>query len=165
MLPQNGPIRMTGLWKRGLVAMLIFFAEKEPAMTAETEPSISGQMDTQYGKRNHIHKLRPLKKRPNFYYMQTIFHMQVALLTEQMSRKKVLERSQQGSSWSNHCLDELSTLLENDETSQDSKHDKRRKGSSIELPDVLVTKTMRKNQSWRMCCWLQTVAVENQRQD
>ena len=57
---------------------------------AEAEPPSPVQMDAQYGKRNHDHNLRP-RKRPNFQHLHAMFHMQVALITEQMSAKKGLK--------------------------------------------------------------------------
>jgi len=64
--------------------------ETRPIKMAETETSKLDQIYATYGKRNHNHNLGP-RRCPNFQHMQTMFHMQTALLTEQMSTKKGLK--------------------------------------------------------------------------
>lgn len=51
---------------------------------------IDSAMDAKYGPRESGHNLRP-RKMPDFSHLHTMFHVQVALLTEQMSAKRGLK--------------------------------------------------------------------------
>ena len=56
----------------------------------EDQEAITDDMNSKYGPRNHTHGLRP-RSQPDFSHLKTMFHVQVCLLTDQMSAKRGLK--------------------------------------------------------------------------